>query len=152
MGRRKGGRCRLLQVDGAGAGNTDRPCVRRDLKVTFCQAARAARQGMDPNANVGYRSCFVPSCGCSCCRCCCCCCYNGVLCAQLPTVAVRRYFTLLDWPPRPGRKERGRYRDTCVYIATVRAARRYVSACRLSTLTLQPHTSTSTSASLECLA
>lgn len=29
--------------------------MQRDLEVTFCLAARAARQGMGPNANVGYR-------------------------------------------------------------------------------------------------
>lgn len=62
MGRRKGGRCSCCRWTGHEQGiPTDLVCG-GTLKVTFCQAARLPRQGMDPNANVGYRSCFVPSC------------------------------------------------------------------------------------------
>lgn len=121
--------------------------MRRDLKVTFCQAARAARQGMDPNANVGYRrSCFVPSCGCSCS---CSRCYYSV--RKWPNVG-----TVTFYHGPPGRQEGARQvqRYLCIY-STVRAACRYVSACRLSTLTFYYNltlASTLTSASLECLA
>lgn len=155
VGRRKGGRCSCCRWTGHGHGQgipTDLVCGGTlKVEVTFCQAARLPRQGMDPNANVGYRSCFVPSCGCSCCGCC------LLLRSTLCAIAYGRYFTLLHWPPPPdqaGGSEAGTEILVYIYLGSYRTCctYRYVSACRLSTLTLQPHTSTLTSASLECLA
>lgn len=93
------------------------------LEGNVLPGCQAARRGMDPNANVGYRSClraFVR------------------LQLQLPW-----HYSLVQLPtfdphgmgPRQaGARQVQRY--LCVYIGPCRACR-YVSACRLSTVILQ---------------
>lgn len=92
--------------------------MQRDLKVTFCQAARAARQGMGPNANVGYRRALVP--------------FRAAVRLQLCGCWYCNYLLAPMNQPHC-RQERGRYRDTCVYIAPADCACTYLHVgCRLS--------------------
>lgn len=56
-----------LQVDGQEQGG--RTLCAAGLEGNVLPGCQAARQGMGPNANVGYRRALVPSvlqCGCSC--------------------------------------------------------------------------------------
>lgn len=51
-----------LQVDGPGASREDGHLCAAGLEGNVLPGCQAARRGMDPNANVGYRRASVPSC------------------------------------------------------------------------------------------